>query len=284
MCRSRRAAHQRLRLDGGFAGDVRFEAGIESEKPYPVTSIAFDLAGNMIVAQRGFIQNPADYSAFVEAGPAQVLRLKPENPEKPDTPGLWVQKDPQEYAAGETKEHRTASGGLTLHYAYKSDGTLDTATCNGTIVFSTDAIGAKLASHGLQITGIELVRPDNVPPTRSAFINLNPLLDDAAVRGYAGGVAALQVCDGSGFPPVAGAGGGAPPVASAPVVAAFSKIIPRTLSLVNNGLAGDSDGSVSIQLRRPNRHVIGKILSKTDKMLTAGFGKLSAPAWSNAPS
>lgn len=203
-----------LRLDGGFAGDVRFEAGIESEKPYPVTSIAFDLAGNMIVAQRGFIQNPADYSAFVEAGPAQVLRLKPETPEKPDTPGLWVQKDPQEYAAGETKEHRTASGGLTLHYAYKSDGTLDTATCNGTIVFSTDAIGAKLASHGLQITGIELVRPDNVPPTRSAFINLNPLLDDAAVRGYAGGVAALQVCDGSGFPPVAGAGGGAPPVAS----------------------------------------------------------------------
>ena len=205
-----------LEPDGNFKTDVRFEAGIESEKPFPVASIVFDSNGNMIVAQRAPLQNPADYARFVEAGPSQVLRLKPETPDDPETPGLWLQSDPQEYAAGEEKDFRSASGGAAIQYAYRDDGTMDTSSCGGTLVFSTDAIGPQLAGHGLQFSQIGTVRPANTPPKESAFIDLSPQLDDAAARGYAGGVAALQVCGGDGFPPVAfGAegGGGFPLVA-----------------------------------------------------------------------
>ncbi len=196
--------------DGDFLQDVRFEAGIESEEPFPVTSIVFDHDGQMIVAQRGPRQNPADFVRFVEAGPSQVLRLKPEVPDDPGTPGLWLQSEPQEYAAGQEKDYRGSSGGLTVHYAYREDGTIDTSSCGGTVVFSTDAIGPQRAGHGLQFSQVGDVRPANAPPVMSAFIDINPPLDDPVARGYAGGVAALHVCGGGdGFPPVAaGAGGG----------------------------------------------------------------------------
>ena len=144
-----------------------------------------------------------------------MLRLKPEAPDNSKTPGRWLQGEAQEYAAGQAEDHRASSGGLALQYAYNSDGTLDVASCNGTVLFSTDAIGEKLAGHGLQMSAVDAVRPANVPPTSSAFLDLNPLLDDAAVRGYAGGVAASEVCGGAGFPPIAGSdgGAGAPPIA-----------------------------------------------------------------------
>ncbi len=197
-----------LEDDGSFKSDVRFEAGIESQKPYPVTGIAFDGTGNMIVAQRAFTQNPADYAKFVEDSPAQVLRLKPETPDDADTPGLWQQSEPEEYAAGEDKAHRSGTGGLAIFNTFRPDGTIDRASCTGTAVFSTDAIGPERAGHGLQFSDVSAVLPANVPPKQSAFININPKQDDAEVRGYAGGVAALQACGGDAFPPVAGDRGG----------------------------------------------------------------------------
>ena len=160
--------------DGNFTNDIRFETAIQSEKPFPITGIAFDASGGMIVAQRGALQNPEDYSSFVEAGPAEVLRLKPEAPDDSKTPGRWLQGEAQEYAAGQAEDHRASSGGLALQYAYKSDGTLDVASCNGTVLFSTDAIGEKLAGHGLQMSAVDAVRPANVPPTKQCLPRLEP--------------------------------------------------------------------------------------------------------------
>lgn len=233
-----------LEADGNFAADARFEAGVESVKPYIVTGLTFDAAGNMIVAQRAPVQNPADYSAFVADTAAQVLVLKPESPDDPKTPGRWLQSEPQEYAVGEAKDHRSGSGGVTLQYAYRADGTLDTASCNGTVVFSTDAIGPKLAYHGFQISNVDALLPASLPPSNSAFVLANPELADATARGYVGGLAALQVCDGGGGSlPVAfgegsqalggGSGGG---TVSPPLVGADAT--PVEPPLVDDGAGG----------------------------------------------
>ena len=174
----------------------------------------------MIVTQRGSLENPFDYSHFTAEGPAQTLRFTAENPDDPNTPDRW-KREPEEYAIGNDKDNHASSGGLALQYAYKDDGSIDLGSCGGTIIVSADALGAKADAHGLQLNAIGLVRPANVPPNQSTIINLVPGENDVATRGYAGGVAALQDCGGSGFPPVAGgpgefppvAGGGMPPVA-----------------------------------------------------------------------
>ena len=107
-----------LNPDGGFASDVRSEFQVKGEKPLPFTDIAFDGAGNLIVAQRGVQASPYDYGAFVEPGAAQVLRYSPETPDDPATPGTWA-PEPQSYAAGFSGESKSASGGVSLQYGYQ---------------------------------------------------------------------------------------------------------------------------------------------------------------------
>ena len=75
-------------------------------------------------------------------------------------------------------------------------------------------------TNGVQINGLELVRPANNPPTQSAFLDYDKRDDDPAVRGHVGGVATLRKCGAdSEFPPVE-AGTGGPPVEGAPAEAA----------------------------------------------------------------
>ena len=189
----------------------------------------------MIVTQRATLENPADYSHFTENGPTQTLRFTAENPNDPSTPELW-KTQPEEYAVGNGQESRSSSGGLTLQYTYKDDGSADTASCGGSIIVSGDDLGAKADDHGLQLNAIGLVWPANLPPTQSAIITLPVGADDATARGYAGGVAALQDCGGGGFPPVAGGGdfppiaggdaGGMPPIAGGPGTAGDQSNFP----------------------------------------------------------
>ena len=148
----------------------------------------------MILAQRGDVQNIKDYSSFAAAGPARVLRFVAENPDAAATPGLW-QIPPEEYAVGNGTDNRSSSGGVALEYSFNADGTIDTNACSGTIVASADALGPERAVHGVQLNAVGLVRPANVPPNESAFVNWKPVLDDAQARGYAGGVAVLHSCD-----------------------------------------------------------------------------------------
>ena len=200
-----------LEADGAFKSDARFETAVDSEQPFLITGIAFDRDGRMILAQRGDVQNVKDYSSFAAAGPARVLRYAAENPDAAATPGLW-QIPPEEYAVGNGTDNRSSSGGVALAIQLqRRRRRIDTNACSGTIVASADALGPERAVHGVQLSAAGLVRPANVPPNESAFVNWNAALDDALARGYAGGVAVLHTCDasGAGFPLVAGDDAGA---------------------------------------------------------------------------
>ena len=201
-----------LEADGAFKIDARFEAGIGGDPEFPFTGIVFDRDGHMILAQRGRVKNPADYSQFVDSGDSKVLRL---TPQAGDDAARW-KLNIEEYAVSNAEGHRASSGGLATHYGYKPDGSIDLATCDGTLVVSADALGGKRVVHGLQLTDIDLVRPANVPPSQSVSINWDARQDDVQARGYAGGVASFQNCQGgAGFPAVADGGAEPPPVAGA---------------------------------------------------------------------
>jgi uncharacterized repeat protein (TIGR01451 family) len=210
---------------GKFASDPRFEIAPATERPFPITGLAFDNDGRMIATQRGTVENPADYSHFTAEGPAQTLRFTAENPDDHDTSDRW-KHEPDEYAVGNGKDNRSSAGGLALQYAYKDDGSIDPASCGGTLIVSADALGAKTTLQGLQLNAVGLVRPANVPPSQSSLIDLVRGDDDAATRGYAGGVAALQDCNGGGFPPVAEGGDASdfPPVAEGGAGEAFPPV------------------------------------------------------------
>lgn len=194
-----------LEADGAFKGDPRFELSIRSDQPFPVTTIVFDSTGRMIVAERGTVQNPANFSGFAAAGPSRVLRFAPETPDDPATPSLWL-AELEEYAIGNAKGHRDSSGGVAIQHAYNADGTIEAATCGGTLIASASALGPQSTSHGLQLNAIDAVRTGDALPPEHAYINLEPNLDDAQARGFSGGVAVLQDCSGGGLPPVAGPG------------------------------------------------------------------------------
>lgn len=200
---------------GAFQPDARLEVKITSDTGFPATSIAFDSGGRMLVAERGAQKNPANFSGFVATGPARVLRFAPADPATASKSALWTPV-PDEYAVGNSQDHRDANGGVAVQHGYNPDGTINLSVCDGVLVSSSSALGPKRDVHGLQINPIDAVRADG-GLRDYVFINLEPDLDDTTARGYAGGVAVLQNCDGgSGLPPVAGdpgAGTSLPPVA-----------------------------------------------------------------------
>jgi hypothetical protein len=193
---------------GAFADDARLEVAVKAEKPFPITGIEFDSSGRMFIAQRGPVQSPYDYGSFADTG-GQVLRYEPESPDDPATPDLW-KSDPATYAVGTADDSNAGSGGVSLQYGYKPDGTIDLNTCDATVAVTGDTLGT--TASGLQLNGLDLVRPANVPPTQSAFIDYDAHQDDQNVRGHVGSVAALRQCGAAaGFPPVED-GGAFPPV------------------------------------------------------------------------
>ena len=194
---------------GDFADDARLEVKVKAQNPYPVTSMTFDGTGRMLLAQRGPARSPYDYGSYV-AGGGEVLRYAPTPATDTPTEERW-QPEPASYAVGTADDGNAADGGVSLQYAYKPDGTLDTGVCDASVVMSGDALTPK--TNGVQINGLELVRPANNPPTQSAFIDYDKRDDDPAVRGHVGGVATLRKCGAdSEFPPVEGGAEGMPPV------------------------------------------------------------------------
>ena len=126
----------------------------------------------MLLAQRGAQKGAYDYGAFVDAAPTQVLRYTVENPDNPATPGIWS-PTPDSYSAGFASGGKAASGGLSLQYGYRPDGTLDANACEGTIALTTDGITEDGKGHGAQLNAVDLVLPANLPPKQSAFIDFD---------------------------------------------------------------------------------------------------------------
>ncbi|RUU14260.1 hypothetical protein EOD23_01680 [Mesorhizobium sp. USDA-HM6] len=195
--------------DGSFLQDARIEVGVD--EPGTIATIAFDSQGSMILALRGAIQNAGDYSAFVANGPADVIRYAPQNPQ---TASAW-QPDTLTYPVGQSQERRDGSGGLALQYAYRQDGSVDLASCSGTLVVSGDVLNPQRTIHGLQIGEASRFQKAAGADIPTAFVALDPPQDDAEARGHAGGVAVLSQCGGpGGFPPVSSEGAQFPGIAS----------------------------------------------------------------------
>jgi len=83
-----------------------------------------------------------------------------------------------------------SAGGLDLQYGYDAEGNLDTSVCTQTLVNTGDklrdnpalaeqlAAGGPLAVHGVQITPKDLVKPANVPPFGSWFVDFDGYFED----------------------------------------------------------------------------------------------------------
>lgn len=193
--------------DGGFAGDPRWELTVKADKDQAVTDIAFDNKGFMYLAQRGPVENRYDYSRFADSGQGEVIRYQREDPDDPATASVWVEA-PQEYAIGFPQTNRQSAGGVDLQYGYDAEGNLDTSVCADTVANTGDklrdnpglaerlAAGGPLAVHGVQLTPSALVKPANVPPFGSWFVDFDGYFEDPDVEGHVGDIRVWRPCEG----------------------------------------------------------------------------------------
>ncbi|RWB32462.1 MAG: hypothetical protein EOQ42_17040 [Mesorhizobium sp.] len=209
--------------DGSFAGDPRWELTVKADKDHVVTDIAFDISGFMYLAQRGPVENRYDYSRFADSGEGEVIRYWRENPDDPATESIWVEM-PQDYAIGFPEDNQQSAGGLDLQYGYDADGNLDTSVCTETLVKTGDKLrdnpalaeqlagGGPLAMHGVQITPTALVRPANIPPFGSWFVDFDGYFEDPEVEAHVGDVEVWHPCEGrAGYYEQVPGGGYLPP-------------------------------------------------------------------------
>lgn len=193
--------------DGRFEADARWELTVKAAKDLPVTDIAFDNRGFMYLAQRGAIQNRYNYESFADGGEGEVIRYWRESPDDPATESVWV-PEPEEYAIGFPEGNRRSTGGLDLQYGYDSQGNFNFNACSDTLVNTGDklrdnpaladqlAAGGPLAVHGVQITATALVKPANVPPFGSWFVDFDGYYEDPEVEGHVGDVEVWRPCEG----------------------------------------------------------------------------------------
>ncbi|WP_141693863.1 hypothetical protein [Methyloligella halotolerans] len=202
-----------LEPDGAFAEDARSELEVKTEQPVVVANIAFDAKGDMILGLRRPLKASYDYTAFTEPGSAKPLLFKLEQPDDPATPGIWS-PEPQTYNVGTGPGNEAGAGGAGLQYAFTEDGSLDTQTCDASIVFSVEGIAEDGSGHGAQVSSTSAVEPADAPAT-SALINFSPKQDKPDLIGHVGDTQAFQICKGeAGYPPIAGGSlGGFPPIA-----------------------------------------------------------------------
>ncbi len=193
--------------DGSFANDARWELDVRSDTDHAITDIAFDRKGFLYLAQRGRLSNAYDYSVFAEPAGSQVLRYHREVPDDPATPSVWVET-PAEYAVGFPEGHRMSLGGIDLGYGYDKNGRINPRACDGTLAKTGDDLrndparaeellaGGALNVHGFQLTSKALVRPRNVPPFKSYFVDFDARFDDPEVRGHVGDIEIWNPCRG----------------------------------------------------------------------------------------
>src|SRR5262249_29422783 len=194
-------------------------------------------------AERGAPTGAYDFAALAKEAVGRVLRYQqvapaqaaqppmppPDQQAQPvanqmvqDAASLW-QPVADEYAIGFPADLRNDNGGIRTGYSYTPSGMLDRTACGG-FLWSTgerrretadQALAARLAAggppivNGLQGNALDLVRPANVPPLATYFVDYDDKFDDAAARGHMGDIAILRICgQGAGIVPVMDAGAG----------------------------------------------------------------------------
>jgi hypothetical protein len=160
----------------------------------------FDGAGTLYLAQRGEIVGSYDYSVFAKPDASDVLRYAWNETEQ-----RWSDQ-PDEYAIGLKDPHRSTEGGIALNYGYHDNGNIDYGQCRATLWTTGEHLregadenrvfqgGARIV-HGLQGNDKSLVRPDNVPPYQTWFVDNDGLFLDGDAYGHVGDIAIFNPCD-----------------------------------------------------------------------------------------
>jgi hypothetical protein len=190
-----------LNVDGSFADDAELEIDVTgTPNGNVITGIAFDGAGSLYLAQRGELVGSYDYSVFAKPEASAVLHYVWDETEQ-----RWS-TEADEYAIGLKPPHRSTEGGIALNYGYDPDGNIDYNQCRATLWTTGEhlregedadrvAQGGASIIHGLQGNDKSLVRPANVPPFESWFVDNDGLFLDANVYGHVGDIAIFNPCD-----------------------------------------------------------------------------------------
>ncbi|NKB52192.1 MAG: hypothetical protein GKR97_08225 [Rhizobiaceae bacterium] len=99
------------------------------------------------------------------------------------------------------EDHEAANGGAALGYDYDETGSAHTNKCGGMLWSTGGRLVASDGSdetpadvHGLQGNSTDLVRPENVPPVASYFVDYDGLTGDSHKAGHMGDVEIFQPC------------------------------------------------------------------------------------------
>jgi hypothetical protein len=202
--------------DGSFGNDAAIEINVPpAASPTEISKITFDDQGRMLLAERPAPTGAYDFEALTQESIGRALRYALTDINA-DGSRVW-QSEPDEYAIGFPHDLRNDNGGIAVGYDYDNDGLIDSARCGG-FVWSTGeqlrkatdpALVARLSVSGpLNVDGLQGnyiwdVRPANVPPLTSYFIDYDDRFDDDAARGHMGDIAIWRACG-----PVVPGGGG----------------------------------------------------------------------------
>jgi len=193
--------------DGSFGTDARPEITIPpGQSPTEISKITFDDQGRMLLAERAAPTGAYDFAVLAQPGIGRVLRYARVEPAGPA--GAAWQPVPDEYAIGFPAQMRNGNGGVAVGYRYDARGLIDRASCDGFLwstgeqlrVSPDPALAAQLAQggpaivNGLQGNDIELVRPANVPPLQTYFVDYDDRFDDPEARGHLGDVEIWRIC------------------------------------------------------------------------------------------
>ena len=193
--------------DGTFGADPRIEIRVSPwDGGSEISKITFDNPGRMLLAERPAPTGAYDFGALAKAGVGRVLRYRSVTAAAGGATS-WA-PDPDEYAIGFADQMRNGNGGVAVGYGYSPNGQIDRAACSA-FLWSTGeqlrkagdpALMARLAAsgpaivNGLQGNAIGLVRPADVPPLQTYFVDYDDSFSDATARGHLGDVAIWRIC------------------------------------------------------------------------------------------
>ncbi|MEO1158903.1 MAG: hypothetical protein AAFW74_00415, partial [Pseudomonadota bacterium] len=194
--------------DGGFSGDARMELVVEDlPGTGPVTDMLFDRSGRLYLAQRGEQRASDEPSSFAEPDTSAIIRYSRSDSAGSGDAPVWT-KDADGYAIGTSAGHNQSNGGIALGYQHDQSGDLQRARPDATLWATGDrlrpgtpsgdaaATEEHLDVHGLQGNDVSLMRPLNVPPTQSYFVDYDGKFGDPAKSGHLGDVEIWQSDDG----------------------------------------------------------------------------------------
>ncbi len=176
--------------DGGFASDARLEFDILGLiSAGPVTDILFDGSDRIYLGQRSPQKASFNFTEFAEPNQASVVRYVPSLTDPDD----W-EPDPDFYAIGMPPDHDASNGGISLGADTNGNCGATLWSTGGRLVSSDGSADTPADVHGLQGNSAELIRPENVPPQASYFIDYDGKYGDAEKAGHMGDVEVFQPC------------------------------------------------------------------------------------------